>query len=123
MITKYEYNPDEKYYMVSFFDSTTVAWIRNPFLTAKEVGKWLDAFSSNKERYKEINIIKEDSLDIPGVFETAHGDHKEFTIREVLYDRSYEEYARIIRGTEDTGLSEKPSYTYFRVASNSTTPE
>ena len=98
-----KFNPNVEYYMLDYWDKEDCRWIRIPYLTMfdlighlrdlTEDGSWF-----NKSSFR---IHTERELDMKVKMECNDGEIRDFTLREVLFDKRYEKFSELSKTDED----------------------
>ena len=97
-----KFNPNVEYYMLDYWDKEDCRWIRIPYLTMFDLighlreliedGNWF-----NKSSYR---IHTERELDMKVKMESDDGEIHDFTLREVLFDKRYENFSELSKTDE-----------------------
>ena len=104
------YNPKVTYSMVSMGRNENPAWLRSPFVTKWELQGILRHYVENYSDYSDLEIFKEETLDITGKFECTDGVKREMTLREYLFGHMYQNSAECVRKTPSFLGGFKPNF-------------
>jgi len=97
MLNKGEYNKDVEYFMLSANKVNPPGWIRNPFMTKKQLSGWFLKILMQDEEYRDIELFSESTLDEVVFTKDQSGELVEITLREYLFGERYQSYSRRIR--------------------------
>ena len=91
-----------KLWMISVQDDEDIRWIRSPFNDEIMMRDFLNRYINDK-RYSELEIFTERTLDIKldVVIDKETNEVKTLTLREILFDRGYQETSDFYHECED----------------------
>jgi len=92
-----KYNPNVEYFMLDYFDKKEVRHVRSPYMTQFELLPHIRDFTENWMNYSEFRIHSEQELDGKLKVECKDGEYREVSLRQLLFDDSYEGYSDSVK--------------------------
>lgn len=91
-----------KLWMISVQDDKDIRWIRSPFNDEIMMRGYINRYINDK-RYSELEVFTERTLDIKldVVINKETNEVKTLTLREILFDRRYQETSDFYHECED----------------------
>jgi hypothetical protein len=91
-----------KLWMISVQDDEDIRWIRSPFNDEIMMRGFINRYINDK-RYSELEVFTERTLDIKldVVIDKETNEVKTLTLREILFDRRYQETSDFYHKDED----------------------
>ena len=92
-----KYNPNVEYYMLDYKIKEPPRWVRMGYMTQYELQNHLLGLWKYPMEYSGIRIHSEQELDGKLKVECKDGEYREVSLRQLLFDDSYEGYSDSVK--------------------------
>jgi hypothetical protein len=89
-------------YMLSVNDTKEIRWIRDPFMSKRQLDMFLFEYAKNPSRYENLEIFMEPTLDtLVGHINEENKLDKSYTLREHLFGSFYQENVSVYQADSE----------------------